>query len=280
MNFDEKANVVPKAAIRQVIATAQSASTSALQVELEGQAIEQALGFSIGYTFLVGIGAAIAVLLLSFGSVLAMGLPVGTALLGLGTGFGLIGLFSRVVSMPDFATQLALMIGLGVGVDYALFIVTRYREAYRRLGGDVQAAVGEAINTSGRAVIFAGLTVVIALLGMLALGVALLNGVAISAAIAVLSVLAASLTLLPATARVLRRPHRAPHAARTSPRHPAARSQHLLDTLGRGHPAPPVGGARRVHSRDGRARAAGAEPPPRQHRRRQRSAEPDDAPGV
>ncbi len=197
VNFDEKANVLPKAAIRQVIATAQSASTSALQVELEGQAIEQALGFSIGYTFLVGIGAAIAVLLLSFGSVLAMGLPVGTALLGLGTGFGLIGLFSRVVSMPDFATQLALMIGLGVGVDYALFIVTRYREAYRRLGGDVQAAVGEAINTSGRAVIFAGLTVVIALLGMLALGVALLNGVAISAAIAVLSVLAASLTLLP-----------------------------------------------------------------------------------
>jgi RND superfamily putative drug exporter len=198
VNFDEKANVLPRPAIRRVISTAQSAGTPALQVELQGQAIEQAIGFSIGYTFLVGIGAAIAVLLLSFGSLLAMGLPVGTALLGLGTGFGLIGLFSRVVSMPDFATELALMIGLGVGVDYALFIVTRYREAYRRNGGDVRGAVGEAINTAGRAVIFAGLTVVIALLGMIALGISLLNGVAISAALAVLFVLAASLTLLPA----------------------------------------------------------------------------------
>ncbi len=198
VNFDEKANVLPVAATRRVISTAQSASTPALQVELEGLAIEQAIGFSIGYTFLVGIGSAIAVLLISFGSLLAMGLPVGTALLGLGTGFGLIGLFSRIVSMPDFATQLALMIGLGVGVDYSLFIVTRYREAYRRNGGDVHGAVGEAVNTAGRAVIFAGVTVVIALLGMLALGVSLLNGVAISAALAVLCVLAASLTLLPA----------------------------------------------------------------------------------
>jgi putative drug exporter of the RND superfamily len=198
VNFDEKANALPTPAIRRVISTAQSASTPALQIELQGQAIEQAIGFSIGYTFLIGIGAAIAVLLLSFGSLLAMGLPVGTALLGLGTGFGLIGLFSRVVSMPDFATQLALMIGLGVGVDYALFIVTRYREGYRRNGGDVRGAVGEALNTAGRAVIFAGVTVVIALLGMIALGVSLLNGVAISAALAVLFVLAASLTLLPA----------------------------------------------------------------------------------
>jgi outer membrane protein assembly factor BamB len=90
------------------------------------------------------------------------------------------------------------MVGLGVGVDYALFIVTRYRETYRRNGGDVRAAVGTAMDTAGRAIIFAGLTVVIALLGMFALGVALLNGVAISAALAVLFVLAASLTLLPA----------------------------------------------------------------------------------
>jgi RND superfamily putative drug exporter len=198
VNFDEKANALPVPSIRRVIAAARNEAGPALQVELEGQAIEQAIGFSIGYTFLVGIGAAIAVLLLSFGSLLAMGLPVGTALLGLGTGFGLIGLVSRVVSMPDFATQLALMVGLGVGVDYALFVVTRFREAYRRNGGDVHGAVGEAINTAGRAVIFAGLTVVIALLGMVALGVSLLNGVAISAALAVFFVLAASLTLLPA----------------------------------------------------------------------------------
>lgn len=81
-------------------------------------------------------------LLISFGSLLAMGLPIGTALLGLGTGFGLIELLSRVLSMPDFASQIALMIGLGVGVDYALFIVTRYREAYRLRIGDELEMIG------------------------------------------------------------------------------------------------------------------------------------------
>jgi RND superfamily putative drug exporter len=90
------------------------------------------------------------------------------------------------------------MIGLGVGVDYALFIVTRFRENHRTNGGDVPLAVEAAINTSGRAVLFAGATVVIALLGMFALGVSLLNGAAVAAAIGVIMVLAASLTLLPA----------------------------------------------------------------------------------
>ena len=100
--------------------------------------------------------------------------------------------------MPSFATELALMIGLGVGVDYALFIVTRFRENYRTNGGDVEQAVEAALNTSGRAVLFAGATVVIALLGMFALGVSLLNGAAVAAAMGVVLVLAASLTLLPA----------------------------------------------------------------------------------
>jgi RND superfamily putative drug exporter len=100
--------------------------------------------------------------------------------------------------MPNFSSELALMIGLGVGIDYALFIVTRYREAYRANGGDVIAAVELAMNTAGRAILFAGTTVVIALLGMFALGLTFLNGVAVSSSIAVLVVLAASLTLLPA----------------------------------------------------------------------------------
>ena len=107
-----------------------------------------------------------------------MGLPIATALLGLGAGLGLITLASHVIDMPDFASELALMIGLGVGVDYALFIVTRFRENYRENGGDVQPAVEAAMNTSGRAVLFAGATVVIALLGMFALGVSVLNGAA------------------------------------------------------------------------------------------------------
>ena len=133
--FDQRANVLPASAIKKVIATATAARSSGLQVELSGQAIEQAQQASIGYTAIVGLGAAIVVLLISFGSMLAMGLPIVTALFGLGTGLGLIGLLSQVLSMPDFSSELALMIGLGVGIDYALFIVTRYREAYRRNGG-------------------------------------------------------------------------------------------------------------------------------------------------
>ena len=137
------------------------------------------------------------VLLISFGSLLAMGLPIVTALFGLGAGLGVIGLGSHLVDMVDFSSQLALMIGLGVGIDYALFIVTRFRSSYRENGGDLQAAVELAMNTAGRAILFAGVTVVIALLGMFALGVSFLYGVAIAASLGVLLVLAASLTLLP-----------------------------------------------------------------------------------
>jgi RND superfamily putative drug exporter len=198
VNFDQRANVLPKAAVERVITTAQSARSSSLQVELGGQAIEQAQQASLGFATVVGIGAAILILLISFGSFSAMGLPIATALLGLGAGVGLITLASHVVNMPSFASELALMIGLGVGIDYALFIVTRFREDYRRNGGDVQQAVEAALNTSGRAVLFAGATVVIALLGMFALGISLLNGAAVAAAIGVVVVLGASLTLLPA----------------------------------------------------------------------------------
>ncbi len=196
--FDRRASLLPAAATNTVIAEATALRSPSLQVELSGQAFAQGQRGSIGSTAVVGIGAAIVVLLVSFGSILAMGLPIVTALLGLGTGFGLIELMSWITTMPDFSTQLALMIGLGVGVDYALFIVTRYREAYHGNGGDVRAAVAEAMDTAGRAVIFAGATVVIALMGMFALGVGFLYGLAISSSVAVLLVLAASLTLLPA----------------------------------------------------------------------------------
>ena len=196
--FDQRANVLPKAAVNRVITTAESARSQSLQVELGGQAIEQAQAGSLGFATVVGILAAIVILLISFGSFAAMGLPIATALLGLGAGLGVISLASHVIDMPDFASELALMLGLGVGVDYALFIVTRFRENYRQNGGDVQQAVQDAINTSGRAVLFAGATVVIALLGMFALGISILNGAAVAASISVMLVLAASLTLLPA----------------------------------------------------------------------------------
>ena len=198
VNFDERANALPKAAVDRVITTAESARSPALDVQLGGQAIEQAQQASLGFATIVGIAAAILILLISFGSFTAMGLPIATALLGLGAGIGVINLASHVIDMPSFATELALMIGLGVGVDYALFIVTRFRENYRTNGGDVEQAVEAAINTSGRAVLFAGATVVIALLGMFALGVSLLSGAAVAASIGVVLVMGASLTLLPA----------------------------------------------------------------------------------
>jgi RND superfamily putative drug exporter len=130
-----------------------------------------------------------------------MGLPIVTALFGLGTGLGLIALFTHLVDTPNFSSELAAMIGLGVGIDYSLFILTRFREAYAGPGptaGQVRESVVQAMDTAGRAVLFAGCTVVIALLGMMLLGVSFLYGVAISASIGVLLVMLASLTLLPA----------------------------------------------------------------------------------
>jgi putative drug exporter of the RND superfamily len=198
VTFDQRANELPKSAIDRVIDTAKTARSSTLQVELGGQAIKQTQQGGLGFATIVGITAAMVVLLISFGSFLAMGLPIVTALLGLGAGVGLIGLLSHVIDMVDFSSELALMIGLGVGIDYALFIVTRFRDGYRENGGDVQSAVELAMNTAGRAILFAGATVVIALLGMFALGVSFLYGAAIAASIGVLLVLLASLTLLPA----------------------------------------------------------------------------------
>src|SRR6266487_4539977 len=198
VSFDQRANELPKSAVERVIGTAEAARSSTLQVELGGQAIKQAQKAGLGFVTVVGIGAAIVVLLVSFGSFLAMGLPIVTALLGLGAGLGLIGLLSQLIDMVDFSADLALMIGLGVGIDYALLVVTRFRDAYRENGGNVQSAVEQAMNTAGRAILFAGATVVIALLGMFALGISFLYGAAIAASLGVLLVLFASLTLLPA----------------------------------------------------------------------------------
>jgi putative drug exporter of the RND superfamily len=199
--FDEKANKLPKSAPERVVDVARAADRPGLQVELGGQAIEQTEQAGFGISTAVGLLAAIVVLLLTFGSLTAMGLPIVTALFGLGTGLGAIALFTHVVDTPNFSSELAAMIGLGVGIDYALFILTRFREAYASPGpafGNARESVVQAMDTAGRAVLFAGCTVVIALLGMMLLGVDFLYGVAISASIGVLLVMLASLTLLPA----------------------------------------------------------------------------------
>ena len=171
------------------------------QPEVEGLTIEY--GGMMFATFeppaseLLGLAFAIVILILAFGSVLAMGLPIGVAMAGVGVGAAIIGLLSNVASVPEFATTLGVMIGLGVGIDYALFIVTRYREQLRA-GHPTGEAIAIAIDTSGRAVAFAGLTVVISLLGMLLMGISFVSGLGIGAASVVAVTMVASLTLLPA----------------------------------------------------------------------------------
>ncbi|MEW6473370.1 MAG: MMPL family transporter [Actinomycetota bacterium] len=145
----------------------------------------------------LGLLMAVVVLLVAFGSVLAMGLPIATALLGIGIATSLIAVLARFITTPDFTTQIASMIGLGVGIDYALFIVSRYRDALARLQPPAEAVV-EAITTSGRAVLFAGMTVMISVLGMLLMGLEFLYGLAVGTSLAVAIAVAAALTLLPA----------------------------------------------------------------------------------
>jgi len=195
--YARRANLLPDNTGKPVLAAVRAASRPGLQVAAGGQVIEQAEGFSIGPATAVGAIAALVILLITFGSLLAAGLPLLTAAFGLVTGVALIGLATHLTSMSNVAPELALMIGLGVGVDYALFIVTRFRESHRRLG-HTQAAVLEAMDTSGRAILLAGSTVVIALLGMFATGVTFMYGLAVASVLAVLLTMLASLTVLPA----------------------------------------------------------------------------------
>jgi putative drug exporter of the RND superfamily len=155
------------------------------------------VSFEIPESEVIGLLAAIIILVLAFGSVLAMGLPIGTALIGLGTGVALIISVSHVMEVPDFALQIGAMIGLGVGIDYALFIVTRFREGLRS-GLTPEDATVEAADTAGRAVLFAGITVMISLLGMFMMGMRFVNGLAVAGSISVGVMVIASLTLLPA----------------------------------------------------------------------------------
>ena len=198
VTYDQQAQELPVAAIERVVETAPDIRSADLEVELGGQATAQTQEPSVSSATAIGLAAAVIVLLLSFGSFVAIGLSVVTALFGLGIGISLIALGTQVIDIVDFSTDLALMLGLGVGIDYALFIVTRFRDAYRANGSDTGPAIELAMNSAGRAVVFAGATVVIALMGMFALGISFLYGVALATSAVVLLVLAASITLLPA----------------------------------------------------------------------------------
>jgi RND superfamily putative drug exporter len=196
VTFDKQAQNLPTTLATTFVNTARTADDHQLQVSVSGQLGEASNKPSLGGTG-PGIILAAVVLLLVFGSLFAMALPLISALVSLGTAVGLIGLLSHVMKMPQFASTLVLLIGLGVGVDYALFIVTRHRQGLLA-GRDTEESIVEAVNTSGRAVLFAGIIVCIALLGMFALGVTFLYGLAVSAAIGVALTMIAALTLLPA----------------------------------------------------------------------------------
>jgi RND superfamily putative drug exporter len=198
VTLDDDVVGVPVEATKDIVDKVQSFSKDGLQVEIGGQAIEQERQQESGAGgTVIGFVAALAVLLVVFGSFLAAILPLLTAAFALGVGVAVIGLLSHVLTMASFSSQLSLLIGLGVGVDYALFIVTRYRQEIMR-GATPEDAAVNSLDTSGRAVLFAGITVCIALLGMFALGVSFLYGVATAASIVVAFTVLAALTLLPA----------------------------------------------------------------------------------
>jgi putative drug exporter of the RND superfamily len=197
VNFAKQANNLAKADITRVIDAAEAARAPGLNVQLGGQAIEQNEQTSLGASSTAGLLAAAVVLFIAFGSLLAMLVPIVTAIVGVGGGLMAIAPLTHTINVVDFAPILGALIGLGVGIDYALFIVTRHRRGLQSGLAPEQAAV-KAVDTSGRAVLFAGSTVCIALLGILVLGVSFLNGLAIASALTVVFTVLAAVTLLPA----------------------------------------------------------------------------------
>jgi RND superfamily putative drug exporter len=187
---------VEKSDGEKLIDAAQANDGNGLEIKLGGDPIYAAQSQSspegIGF-----LGAAI-VLLIAFGSVVAAGLPLGIALAGLGiSSAGLIPLLANVIDVPDWTTAVSGLIGIGVGIDYSLLVLTRFRSALRD-GKDHHDAVVEAVTTAGRSVIIAGCTVVIAVLGLMLTGLSYMYGVAIATGLAVLVVMLAAITLLPA----------------------------------------------------------------------------------
>jgi RND superfamily putative drug exporter len=178
-------------------AVVESRAGSPLQIEMGGDLFFTFEESQTGTGELIGVVAAMVILLLAFGSLIAMGLPIGIALFGLALGVSSMALVTRIVDIPSWAPQMASMIALGVGIDYALFLVTRHRE-YLAQGLPVDESAGRAVATAGQTVIFAGGSVVIAVLGMAFAGIPFMTAAGIATSIIVLVMVVASVTLLPA----------------------------------------------------------------------------------
>ena len=198
VNFAVDANSIPAAEATTFVNTARSPNSAHLQVDVVGNVAASTNPTSSSSTF-IGVAAALVVLLLFFGALLPALLPLLGTAVALISGLSVVNILSHSLSMASFTSQLCILIGLGVGIDYSLFILTRTRNGMRR-GLSVRDAVTAAGGTAGRAVLFAGLTVCIALLGILTVGVGTLSGAAIAAAVTVAFVLLGALTLLPALA--------------------------------------------------------------------------------
>ncbi|NLU67000.1 MMPL family transporter [Streptomyces sp. HNM0574] len=204
VSFDAPADELDESQVQRVVDTAHAAGDDGrdLRVEMGGTAVALTEGISGHLAEAVGIAVAAVVLLLAFGSLAAMLLPLVTAVLSVGTAALATGLLSHAMTVADFAPMLGTLIGLGVGIDYALFIVTRHRKGLKQ-GMSVPEAAQRAMSSAGRAVVFAGVTVCIALLGMLVLRLTFLNGVALAASLTVVLTVLASVTLLPALLGVI-----------------------------------------------------------------------------
>ena len=195
LDLEQPAWDVPTATGERLIELAEESDGNGLRLEVGGNLIRNAQGGTSPE--MAGLLAAAVILLVAFGSVVAAGLPLLIAVFGLGISATLIGVLAAFVDVPEFTPAVAGLIGIGVGIDYALLIVTRFRTALAG-GSDPRAAVAEAVSTAGRSVLVAGGTVVISLLGLFLMGIGYLQGVALGASLAVLVVMAASVTLLPA----------------------------------------------------------------------------------
>ncbi|MFI7407444.1 MMPL family transporter [Streptomyces sp. NPDC049627] len=197
VTLDGKAEAVPKEEVTAIIDTAKGAEQDGLQVELGGDAVRGAEDKGSPTAELAGIVAAVVILGVLFGSLVAAAVPLITALFAVGSALGLIVLASHLFTIADFTPPITMLVGLGVGVDYALLIFYRYRHELTA-GADPADATRKALDAAGRTVFFAGCTVIIALLGLVALGLGSLQGVALALALTVLTTMAASLVLLPA----------------------------------------------------------------------------------
>ncbi|MFG3256006.1 MMPL family transporter [Streptomyces sp. NPDC048172] len=215
VTLDGKAESVPKEDVKRVIDTAQHVDRDGVRVEVGGEAVRGAEEEGGGAAEGAGMLAALVILVLLFGSLVAAALPLVTAVFAVGGAVGLIALASHLFTVADFTPPLMMLVGLGVGVDYALLIFYRYRHELLR-GVDTATATRTALDAAGRTVFFAGCTVIIALMGLVALGLGALQGVAVAVALTVLVTMAASLVLLPALLAV---------AGRRIERHVRARTE-------------------------------------------------------